>query len=625
MDSIDALKRHKESAQFFMRNFDDKETVLKVLALCIPLLLFYVYTFSIVAGLFIKYFDAYKNPLFLYDVVKYDIDIPWGVALFANSIPYVITAVMLYESNRLRKIHGDAHFASEREIKIAGLRADSGIIVGKKNGKYLIVDGNEHVLCYCPPGSGKSTGLTIPNLLNWPDSVVVLDVKLEAYKKTSGFRESHGQNIFLWAPADKDGNTARFNPLTFIPSCKIQRIDEAQKVSATLLPPENDKGEVWQPEARTLLVGLVLLLIDLKGSTTFGKILRYVRSSNDLKDKLQSVISTFAEIDPISVRAFNAFCQKATKEASSVLTTLMSSLELFENPVIDAATSETDFDIRNLRKEKMSIYVGVSPGNLARLSPILNMFFQQVIREMTEKEPGEDEPYQVLGLFDEFASLGRVGIIEKGVAYLRGYHMRLLIIIQGVSQLEGEYGRAGAKTFMQSCKIKYVSAQNDFETAREVSGMLGYKTVRSVSKTTPLAGGKGGGSMSVSYQKKELMQPHEVMQLKAKQTLVLVEANPPILAKKIAYYKVKEMLDRSNIEPSEVKKLDLEAFYADIQKEFEDSRRSDLELKAKKAKAKREALARKGAAEEGNNSSYSGYPEMELSEADLDAALDELL
>ena len=619
----------------------EKDDVVRALFWIIPLFLLYIYTLGIVAGLFSKYFEAYKSPLFFFNALMSDLDVPWHLVFFVNTMPYLILSLLFYEHHRLRTLHGDAHFASEREIKRAGLRAERGIIVGKKNGKYLVVGGNEHILAYCPPGSGKSTGLTIPNLLNWPDSCVVLDVKKDAFKKTSGFRKKHGQKVFLWAPSDKDGETARFNPLSYISDSKLTRIDDVQKVASTLLPSENDKGEIWQPEARTILVGIVLHLIDRNGKTNFGEVLRFIRGTADLKNKLQALIAEYG-LDPVSERAFNSFSQKATKEASGVSTTLLSALELFENPIIDAATSETDFDIRKLRKEKMTIYVGVGPGDVSRLAPILNMFFQQIVRELTVKEPDEDEPYQVMCLLDEFTSLGKVPVIESSVAYLRGYHIRLFFIIQGVSQLEGVYSRPSAKTFMQNCKIKYVSAQNDLDTAKEVSGMLGFRTVRSVSKSTPISSfnsaGGGGGSMSVSHSKKELMQPHEVMQLRDSQTLLLVEANPPIKAKKIAYYKDKEMIRRSEYEPAYVPRLDLEAFYTSITDEYKKAKIEDDAIQAQAEEEENKANrsrtgSRKATGRKGKNTSsgktkddFGGAGEIiPYTEYELDAAMDELM
>ena len=71
---------------------------------------------------------------------------------------------------------------------------------------------------------------------------------------------------------------------------------------------------------------------------------------------------------------------KARKERSSVRSSLTAALNLRANPVIDAATSASDFNVANLRRTPMSIYVGVKQNQLDTLAPILGLFFQQCVR-----------------------------------------------------------------------------------------------------------------------------------------------------------------------------------------------------------------------------------------------------
>src|SRR3546814_11641609 len=72
------------------------------------------------------------------------------------------------------------------------------------------------ILLEAPTRAGKGVGVVIPNLLSWPDSVVVLDVKRENWDITAGFRARHGQAVYLFDPLDPEGRSARYNPLSFI-------------------------------------------------------------------------------------------------------------------------------------------------------------------------------------------------------------------------------------------------------------------------------------------------------------------------------------------------------------------------------------------------------------------------
>jgi type IV secretion system protein VirD4 len=118
------------------------------------------------------------------------------------------------------------------EAKKAGLFAKKGILLGKKWGKYLCMGGYEHVIVFAPSGSGKTRGISIPNLLTWQDSLICNDVKLELYKKTADFRQKHGHICVLWNPGAPDGKTHRYNPLDLIKENPRTRVDDAQKIAS---------------------------------------------------------------------------------------------------------------------------------------------------------------------------------------------------------------------------------------------------------------------------------------------------------------------------------------------------------------------------------------------------------
>src|SRR3546814_2674219 len=72
-----------------------------------------------------------------------------------------------------------------------------------------------------------------------------------------GFRRKGGQKVVLFNPTDREGRTARYNPLSYINrSDPIEVLVALQKLATMLfVPPE--KGEAfWTESARTAFVGL---------------------------------------------------------------------------------------------------------------------------------------------------------------------------------------------------------------------------------------------------------------------------------------------------------------------------------------------------------------------------------
>ena len=57
------------------------------------------------------------------------------------------------------------------------------------------------------------------------------------------------------------------------------------------------------------------------------------------------------------------YCEKET--FSSIMGTFKEPLNPWINPVIDAATSADDFLLTDVRKKKMTVYIGILPNKLA--------------------------------------------------------------------------------------------------------------------------------------------------------------------------------------------------------------------------------------------------------------------
>ncbi|MDB5986772.1 MAG: hypothetical protein JWR16_1825 [Nevskia sp.] len=447
-------------------------------------------------------------------------------------------------------LFGDAHFADEAEVRAAGLRAKQGVILGRMCGRLLRAQGQLGVLLFAPPRSGKGVGFVIPNLLTWRGSAIVNDLKLENYERTSGARSAMGQQIVLFAPLDPEGRTHAYNPLDFVSKDRRLRVNDVQAITAKLLvtPPRADP--MWSNEARVLLDGLILFLLDVNMRASLGAIYRMVLSVPNFADYIEWAMKEYdGRLDQASVMQFNGFLGKAYKEQSGVLSTLKGSLSLFANPLVDRATSTTEFDPRELRRRQMTIYLGVMPRDIARLSPLLNIFVQQTFDGLLGRLPGADEPHQLLAMLDEFTALGRLENVEKGIAYFAGYNIVLAPVIQDLSQLEEVYGQAVTETFLSTANIRIAYAQNSLKTAKYLSDELGFRTIRTQSRSHRITD-PWQGHVSESQAKRELLLPHEIRELDRRKELLLVEAAPPIKADKIRYYRERAFIHllRSAIE-----------------------------------------------------------------------------
>ena len=433
-------------------------------------------------------------------------------------------------------VHGDAQWADEKIIRKAGLRSQKGIILGRDKKGLLIADGYQHALLFAPTGSGKGVGFVIPNLLFWDESCFVHDIKLENYELTSGYREKIGQKVYLWNPASPDGLTHCYNPLDWVSLKPGQMVDDVQKISSLLLPEQ----DFWVNEARSLFVGIVLSFFAQEDKTrSFGEVVRTIRS-DDVSYNFAVLLDTKGKtMHPVAYMNLAAFLQKADKERSGVISTLNSSLELWANPLIDTATASSDFNIQEFKKVRTTVYVGLTPDNIVRLRPLMQVFYQQATEFLCRTMPSKSEPYGVLFVMDEFPTLGKMEQFMNGIAYFRGYKVRLFLIIQDTEQLKGIYEDSGMNSFLSNATYRITFAANNMETANLISQLIGNKTVEQISTNKPkfLDLNPSSKSLQVSYTQRALLLPQEVIMLPRDEQILLIESTSPIKSKKIFYYK----------------------------------------------------------------------------------------
>jgi type IV secretion system protein VirD4 len=463
---------------------------------------------------------------------------------------------------RARSLHGDARFATRREVARAGLLGERGIILGAWGRRCLMLAGQQGVCLAAPPRAGKGTGVVIPNLLNWPDSVICVDIKRENWMTTAGFRQAAGQACYLFDPFSEDRRSARWNPFHYVSENPERRVNDLQRIAEMLYPDPPNVDPFWTASARSLFLGIALYLFEKPSlPKTIGEVLRQGMASDDegfgehWKRIIEGRNSGKSPLSAQCVRALYDVIDLAPVTASSIRKTFTSRLDLWLNPILDWATSGNDFDLRELRARPTSIYVGVNPDDLHRLRPVVNLLFQQAIGLQTRELP-EHNPrlkYQVMMLLDEFASLGRIPIIAEAISYLPGYNVRVVMVVQTPSQLREVYGSHSAETMLKSLAARIVFAAKDHADAREISDELGFTTVRVKSLSMPVvefgSQGRRSRSQTVTEQRRALLLPQEVKTLGSEEAIIFYEGLRPIRCRKIRYYQDRRFLARLRTPP----------------------------------------------------------------------------
>lgn len=572
-------------------------------------------------------------------------------AVVAYGLPLFALITLLRD---VRSLHGEARFANFSEIEKVGLFGSTGIIIGKIKNRFLLFSGMQFVLLAAPTRSGKGVGIVIPNLLNWSESVVVLDVKLENFLITSKFRAKWGQEVYLFNPFSISeqtqenplhGCTHRYNPLGYISDDARLRVTDILAIGYSLYPGEG-RDAFFDDAARNLFLGLTLYLCETPSlPRTMGELLRQSSGKGlPVKDYIQNIVTDrnyriFGDImlndsgksqddvvkilmnithleeaaakklchdvpslvvsdvpekqieeieqqlksvgaksqttrkkkvvtlwdgtglPPLTaecVDALNRFTTTSDNTLSSIIATFNVPLTLWASPIVDAATSANDFDLRDIRKKRMSIYIGIPANKLAEAKLLINMFYTQLVNLNTDclLHATPEIKYTCLMLNDEFTAPGRIGVIDKANSYMAGYGLRMLNIIQSPGQLEAEppkgYGRENARTLVTNHGCQIFFTPREQRDANNYSEALGYYTFKAKGQSRQLGGkAEGQRSESESDQKRALMMPQELKEMSQREQIISLENTKAIRCEKIHYFSDLVFIDRlKSVTPS---------------------------------------------------------------------------
>jgi len=430
----------------------------------------------------------------------------------------------------------------------------------------LIYHGQQGVLLAAATRTGKGVGFVIPNLLHYPHSVVQLDVKEENFKYTSLYRQRNGQEVYLWAPFSETGHTHCWNICDAVwQRPEHLQIGDIMSIGDALYPAKVEpRARFFNDNARSLFLGLTLYLRETPGMpVTLGEILRQSSGKGKpIKEYLKGILETRSRTDtdlaPLSWRcvdALNRFLNQPETTLGNVLSTFNAPLQIFTDPVVEAATSKSDFDLADVRKRRMTIYVGIAPGKLAEASAqlLVNLFYSQLInlnlRELPESNP--ELKYQCLLLNDESTAPGKIEIIAQANGYMAGYNLRLATVIQSVAQVTECYGEQGARTLITNHGAHLLYPPREQKDANEYSEMLGYFTAIARSKSRNRGARSNSTGESESGQKRALMLPQELKEMGQEKLIVTLENCKPIQAEKAFFYKHKVFIDRlKEVSPS---------------------------------------------------------------------------
>lgn len=489
----------------------------------------------------------------------------WKALFYGVIASSVIPVYFIWELNKKNQsLFGDAKFATDSDLRKSKLlkwekENDSDILVGKYKGKYLWYTAPDFVSLGAGTRAGKGAAIGIPNCLVRKHSLIALDPKQELHKITSKVREVLlGNKVYLLDPFNS--KTHKFNPLFYVDLKGESGAKDLLKLVEILFPSYGLTGaeahfnnlagqyftgltkllhhfihyeEEWLEEFNLKPVFSIGTVVDLYSNIDRERLLQN-REELESKDELDANALYHLKDALTKIREYH---ETDDEQRSSIDGSFRKKMSLFYLPTVRSCTDGNDFDLRQLRREDITIYVGVNAEDIAIAYDFLNLFFNFVV-EVTLRENPDFDPtlkHDCLLFLDEFPSIGYMPIIKKGSGYIAGFKLKLLTIYQNISQLNEIYGIEGAKTLMSAHPCRIIYAVSEQDDAREISEKLGYITTKSKSESKSKSR-TTSKSESESETRRALVLPQELGTLSFDEEFILLKGENPVKAEKALYY-----------------------------------------------------------------------------------------
>jgi type IV secretion system protein VirD4 len=354
--------------------------------------------------------------------------------------------------------------------------------------------------------------------------------------------------VFILDPFEVSGHAgAAFNPLALMSAESLDLAEDAATLADALVLDSGDaKDSHWNDEAKALISGIIMYVAasEKPEARNLDRVRQYLTLPPEtFKEFLQEMAGSTAAHGLIA-RTGGRFLGKTGVEFAGVISTAQRHTQFLDSPRIARALSRSDFSFVDLVAGVASVFVVLPPDRLETYNRWLRLMINAGLRDLARAPQRPARP--ILFLLDEFAALGRLDEVRRGMGLMAGYGVQLWPIFQDFSQLTAIYGKS-AETFFANAEVVQAFNVQDLETAKKLSEFMGDKTI-SYTTTTQNSGessqGGFGGKISTNtgegvathFQARRLMKPEEILTLMDGIELLFVKNYRPFQAGKIRYF-----------------------------------------------------------------------------------------
>lgn len=406
--------------------------------------------------------------------------------------------------------------------------------------------GSSHGIVFAGSGGYKTTSVTIPTALKWGGSLIVLDPSNEVAPMVSKHRAEAGRRVRILDPRKP---ATGFNALDWLGQYGGTKEEDIASVASWIMSDSGRASGVRDDFFRASGLQLLTAIIAdvcLSGHTPKERqTLRQVRENLSepepkLRQRLQDIYDNSGS-DFVKENVA-AFVNMTPETFSGVYANSIKETHWLSYQNYAALVSGSTFRTEDIASGKTDVFINIDLKTLETHSGLARVVIGSFLNAIYNRDGAMDG--RALFLLDEVARLGYMRILETARDAGRKYGITLTMIYQSIGQLRETYGGrdASSKWFESASWISF-AAINDPETADYISRRCGMTTVEidQVSRSFQSRGSSRTRSKQLAA--RPLIQPHEVLLMRADEQIVFTAGNPPLRCGRAIWFRRKDMTD----------------------------------------------------------------------------------
>lgn len=412
--------------------------------------------------------------------------LPYYTTLLVLLLTVALIAHLTYSKWHSHSVtDGDARWAKPADLDgLVVSRPQPGRVILGRVGRRLVATEKQHsVAVIGPAGSGKTTGLAIPALLEWDGPIIATSVKTDLLSATVGWRHNQG-HVWIYDPSATTGlPTAGWNPLGGCGTWQGALRMASWLVRATHSPGRRGTADsdFWYAVAQKLLAPL--LHAAALHHTDMTDVTRWV----DLQDHQQPIEILHTHGAEDALQALIATVNREDRARSSAYTTTETVLAAFTDPAVTKSTTHTPTYTPGgfLNGGNHTLYICAPLHEQTRLQPLFTALLQQTISHIYQHAAITQHPLTppVLLLIDEAANIAPLPNLPQLASTARGVGIQLITIWQDLTQLHTRYGQAAQTIINNHRALIALPGINDPTTLHHLTPLIGTHHTTSLTRT----------------------------------------------------------------------------------------------------------------------------------------------